>query len=78
MTPAEIQQIVDGVTQIVLSKIETQHDRYVNVRGAAELLGLSIATIERRVADGSLPSIKIGRSRRFLHSDLLNLAKGDY
>lgn len=38
--------------------------RLVKMREAAEQLGVSLATVRRRVKDGSLPSKKLGRSVR--------------
>lgn len=37
----------------------------------ADLIGQSRAQIYTYMADGSLPSIKLGRSRRILHDDLI-------
>ncbi len=37
---------------------------------AAELLGCSRPFIYKLIADGQLPSLKLGRSRRIRHSDL--------
>ncbi|MBN1441670.1 MAG: helix-turn-helix domain-containing protein [Planctomycetes bacterium] len=43
----------------------------VTMSEAARRLGVSIATIQRRVIDGTLPSKKIGRVRRVLLSAIL-------
>ena len=37
---------------------------YVTAAEAAERLGISLRTIRRRIADGSLPSVRIGRAVR--------------
>lgn len=37
---------------------------YLNAAEAAERLGISLRTVRRRIADGSLPSVRIGRSVR--------------
>ena len=36
----------------------------LSVKQAAQVLGLSAETVYRRIADGSIPSFKIGRSVR--------------
>lgn len=48
-------------------------DRLLTVREVAEALSLSPWTIWRRVLDGSLPSHKIGRSRRVAEADVRRL-----
>lgn len=37
----------------------------------AELLGLGRSKVMVMIADGEIPSVKIGRARRVLHSDLV-------
>jgi len=48
-------------------------ERLMTVIEVAESLSLSPWTIWRRVLDGSLPSHKIGRSRRVAESDVRQL-----
>jgi len=48
-------------------------ERLLTVPEVAESLALSPWTIWRRVLDGSLPSHKIGRSRRVAESDVRRL-----
>ncbi len=48
-------------------------ERLLTVREVAASLSLSPGTIWRRVLDGSLPSHKIGRSRRVAESDVRRL-----
>jgi excisionase family DNA binding protein len=43
----------------------------VTNREAAQLLSCSLRTIEKMVAEGSLHSVKLGRSRRIRMSDLV-------
>ncbi|EJF83277.1 helix-turn-helix transcriptional regulator [Bartonella rattimassiliensis] len=46
----------------------------LTVREAAKLLNISVSTLWRRVADGSVPKpLKIGSLARWLHSDLRNV-----
>jgi excisionase family DNA binding protein len=42
----------------------------VDVSEAAEMLGVSSRQVERLVASGALPSVKVGASRRIRRSDL--------
>jgi excisionase family DNA binding protein len=37
---------------------------YLNAAEAAERLGISLRTVRRRIADGSLPSVRLGRAVR--------------
>jgi excisionase family DNA binding protein len=37
--------------------------QYVRARDVAELFGMDVRTIRRRIADGTLPSVKIGGAR---------------
>lgn len=43
---------------------------------AAQAIGISKATIYRRIADGSLPSTRVGGRRLVLRDDLLALLNG--
>jgi len=55
-------------------KIEEVKDRAINSREAAELLGISLATLYRMTSNGSTfpKGTKIGRARRWWISDLVN------
>ncbi len=44
---------------------------FLNKREAAAYLSLSVSTLDRRVRQGYVPSIKMGRGVRFTLSDLL-------
>lgn len=44
--------------------------RYLAAKEAAERLGISLRTVRRRIADGSLPSVKIGGAVRIPASAL--------
>lgn len=49
----------------------TQVDRLVSVRDTAALLGCSVPTVWRRVADGQLPKpVKIGGITRWPESEI--------
>lgn len=75
LTPNEIDQLAEAIAgRLTGNRIEA--DSLLDVHQAAKLLGCSTATIERLVRGGSIPSIKVGRLRRFSKSDLLNQKKG--
>ncbi|MET0626583.1 MAG: helix-turn-helix domain-containing protein [Pyrinomonadaceae bacterium] len=43
---------------------------YLTTREAAEKLGVTVGRVQQFVAEGRLPSVKIGRDRFVLESDL--------
>jgi len=49
-------------------------DPLLKVGEAAEMLAISVPSFWRRVADGSVPKpIKLGKSSRWLHSEILSV-----
>ncbi len=66
----EIKRIADLVADSLANRIVSPEEM-LDVHAAAKILGLSVPTLERRTRDGSVPSIKIGRLRRYRRSDLL-------
>jgi excisionase family DNA binding protein len=78
MTPNEIDQFAERVAEIVVARISgrSSQDGFIDKHQVAELLGCSVPTVERRTADGTIPSHKIGRLRRYLPSELLNREGG--
>lgn len=66
----EIQRIADRIVEALGSR-SSIGDEYLDCHRAAELLGCSVATVERRTRDGSIPSVKVGRLRRYRRADLL-------
>jgi excisionase family DNA binding protein len=79
MTPNELDQLAERVAEIVVARMEScrpSQDGFIDKHRAAELLGCSVPTLERRTADGSIPSHKIGRLRRYRASELLSNEKG--
>lgn len=53
------------------------HDReWLSVREVALVTGLGVRTLERRLADGTLPSTRIGRCRRIARGDLNGFMEG--
>ena len=77
MTPIEIQQLADAIAERLASRatVETMLDAL----GAAALLACSVPTIERLTKSGAIPSVKVGRLRRYRRADLMALEnkKGD-
>ncbi len=69
----ELQRIADLVAESLANRTAS-HEEMLDVHQAAKLLGLSVSTLERRTRDGSIPSIKIGRLRRYRRSELVNIA----
>jgi excisionase family DNA binding protein len=49
---------------------------YLRAEAVADLLGLSVRTIRRWIADRSIPSAKIGGARLVAFSDLERLLSG--
>lgn len=73
MTPHEIEQLADALADRLAGRV-ADGDGLIDSHGAAELLGCSVPTVERLVRDGKIPSIKLGRLRRFRRADLLDLS----
>lgn len=69
----ELQRIAELLADSLAKRIEP-NEEMLDVHHAAKLLGLSVSTLERRTRDGSIPSIKIGRLRRYRRSELVNIA----
>jgi excisionase family DNA binding protein len=72
LSDAEIDRIADRIIQALGGGV-SRPDEMLDAHGAAKLLGCSVATIERRTKEGSLPSVKFGRLRRYRRADLLAL-----
>ena len=72
LTPVEVNQLADQVAERVVALLNSRpSDGFIDKHRAAELLGCSVPTVERRTSDGSIPSHKIGRLRRYRASELL-------
>jgi excisionase family DNA binding protein len=74
LSDLEIQQIADRILAALVGST-LNPDEYVDSHGAAKILGCSVPTVERRTRDGSLQSVKFGRLRRYLRTDLLAMKK---
>jgi len=71
MTPLEIQQLADAIAERMASRCTG--DVYLDALGAAALLACSVPTVERLTKAGVIPSVKLGRLRRYRRSVLLAL-----
>ena len=71
MTPYEIEALADAIAARLSDAPGA--DALLCVNQAAELLGCSVPTVERAVRRGEIPSIRIGRLRRYRRADLLGL-----
>ncbi len=77
MTPFEMEQLADAIVERVAAKLaDVNPDALVDVHRAAELLGCSVPTVERLTRSEEIPSVKIGRLRRYRPSELLGKKKG--
>lgn len=71
LTPIEIQQLADAIAERLASR--ATGDVYLDALGAAALLACSVPTVERRRKSGEIPSVKLGRLRRYRRDELLAL-----
>ncbi len=77
MTPAELDQVAQRVAEVVVAALASRPaEGFIDAHAAAELLGCSKSTVERLTASKKIPSHKIGGSRRYLPSELLNRKGG--
>ncbi len=81
MTPAELDQLADAIACRVIERLNASSqaqppDGFLDSHQAAELLGCSVPTIERLTRSGRLPSVKLGRLRRYRRSAVLEMSKG--
>jgi excisionase family DNA binding protein len=73
LTPAQLDQLAEEIADRVAARLGTGADEVGDIHAAAQWLGVSVPTLERAVRRGEVPSIKVGRLRRFRRSDLLGL-----
>ena len=71
MTPIEIQQLADAIAERLASR--ATGDTFLDTLGAAAVLVCSVPHVERLTKAGVIPSVKIGRLRRYRKADLLAL-----
>ena len=71
LTPIEIQALADAIAERLESR--ATGDVMLDALGAAALLACSVPTIERLTKAGKIPSVKVGRLRRYRRAELLDL-----
>ena len=78
MSPAEIDRLADALAERLAGRmVGGAGDEIGDVHAAAKWLGCSVPTIERAVRRGEIPTIKVGRLRRYRRADLSGLAIGE-
>ena len=81
MTPYEIDTLADALAERVAARLSgrSDTDALVDCHAAAALLGCSVPTVERLTRTGEIPSMKVGRLRRYRRADLIGRRneKGD-
>lgn len=61
----------NNVINIDSAVATTEGEKWVSVKTAAEYFELSTRTVERMIARGDIPVLKIGRSNRVRISDIM-------
>lgn len=74
MTPNDIDQLADAIVERLNGRVEIG-DPVGDVHDAARWLGVSVPTVERAVRAGLIPSIKVGRLRRYRRSEVLAIGR---
>lgn len=70
------QHILLGVAMLLLKESQTTTPEWIPVREAAELLGVSGATLRKKIEEGVVRSQNVGeRKTVVLRSDVLSLIK---
>lgn len=70
LTPIEIEQLADLIAERLSRRTG---DVFLDSIQAAAMLACSVPTIERLTKSGVIPSVKVGRLRRYRRSQLLDL-----
>lgn len=75
MSPYEIEQLAEALAERLERRLagRTNAEAMIDAPAVAELLGCSLATVERRTKSGDLPSVKIGRLRRYRRAIVIGL-----
>ncbi len=73
LSPVEIDRLADAVADRVAVKLAAQSDPdgLMDVHGAAAFYACSVPTVERLTAAGEIPSLKVGRLRRYSRAALI-------
>ncbi|APZ96751.1 helix-turn-helix domain-containing protein [Fuerstiella marisgermanici] len=80
MSEKQLQQLKDELASDILKGVErllasSSEERAVDRRQMAETLGVGIATIDRLVSQGVIPSMLINSRRAFLPSEVFEALK---
>lgn len=77
LSPAELDRLADAIAERLAGRMAGgAGDEIGDVHDAAGWLGCSVPTLERAVRRGEIPSIKVGRLRRFRRADLMATQTG--
>ncbi len=71
MTPLEMDQLAAAIADRLAERLGDTADPVGDIHDAAKWLGCSVATIERAVRRGKIPSLRIGNLRRFRRVEIL-------
>lgn len=58
-----------------MTALTTTRRRLISLAAAAEMLDISVRTLRRRIADGTLPAYRVGRLLKVNPDDLDNVAQ---
>jgi excisionase family DNA binding protein len=77
MNPYEIEQLAEALAERLERRLlgRVDAEAMIDAPAVAELLGCSLATVERRTRAGDIPSVKFGRLRRYQRAAVLGLNK---
>ena len=75
LSPAELDRLAEALAERLAARLSDGPGAgsLLDVHGAAELLSCSVPTIERARRRGEIPSVRVGRLRRYRRADLLAL-----
>ena len=74
LSPAELDRLAEAIAERLAGRLGGgAGDEIGDVHAAARWLGCSVPTLERAVRRGEIPTIKVGRLRRYRRADLLAL-----
>ncbi len=79
LSPREIELLADAIAERMAARAHDV-DPVGDIHDCARWLGVSVATVERHVRSGAIPSFKVGSCRRFRRSDVVQareVAHGD-
>lgn len=75
-TPAALDQLAEALADRLAARLGGGVDEVGDIHAAAGWLSCSVPSVERALRRGEIPSIRVGRLRRFRRSDLMALSVG--